>query len=115
MRIVSDYKIVNVRVSAPTFGYIKVNAPFVEKNIPSLFGQTESLFKDRIAICHDYDIEKMMKDIEKRSYMHVPNRITSVMDAVTKKELECQAELSKLLSYMKNNKFTFANIMEEME
>lgn len=115
MRIVSDYKIVNVRVSQPTFEFIKVNAPFVEDKIPSLFGSNESLLKGKVAICHDFDIAKMIENLEKRSYMHQPNQITQEMDAVTKGELERKSELGKLFEYMKNNKFTFANIMAEIE
>lgn len=66
----------------------------------------ESLLKDKVAICHDFDIEKMMKHLEERSFV-------TNSQAIVKEVLDTKAELSKLYSAMKNGGFLFAHIMQE--
>jgi len=106
MRVINDYKLINVRVNKQAFEYVKNNAPFVEDKIPSTYGRIDSVLKDKVAICFDFHIEKMMKNLDERSY-----GTHSVV--VIKEVLALKLELSELWATMKRGGFSFAHIMAE--
>jgi len=106
MKVINEYKLVNVRINKQAFEYVKNNAPFVEGGIPSAYGRLDSLLKDKIAICCDFHIEKMIKDLDDRG-----NATHSVI--VLKEALALKLELGQLWSTMKRGGFLFAHIMVE--
>lgn len=105
MRVINDYKLVNVRVSGPTFEFVKSNAPFILSQTPSETSNKDTLLKGQIIICHDYDIEKLMQILDKRSY--------EVSETVIKAVLVLKAELNDLLITMKRGGYIFTHIMAE--
>lgn len=104
MEVVNDFKLVNVRVSKPTFEHIKQNAPFVEDKIPSSYGQTESILKGQVAVCNDFHIEMMIKNLDKRI-----NDTYNVK--IIKDSLALKCELGELWGAMKKGGFLFSYIM----
>ncbi len=106
MKVINDFKIINVRLNQKTFEHIKNNAPFVEDKIPSAYGKIDSLFKDRTAICCDHNIERMIKNLDERE-----NASHSVV--ILKEVLALKLELGELWSTMKKGGFLFAYIMAE--
>lgn len=108
MRQVNEHKLINVRVSKETFDHIKTHAPFVETNIPGLFGPTESLTKGETTICFTHNIDAMIQHIDQRAEMLTPKTMP-----LLKQMLVTKAELKELHEAMVNGKFAAAYIMAE--
>lgn len=98
MRVINDFKLINVRVNKSAFDHIKEKAPFVDD---------KTIFKDKMVICVDHDIEYMIKDLD--------NKIDSTHSVVlTKERLALKMELTELWSTMKKGGYLFAHIMAEL-
>jgi hypothetical protein len=97
MKVISEYKLINVRVSKSTFEFVKHNAPFMD---------VKSIMMGEVFICLEWNVENMMKKLEERSYATSNNNII-------KECLEQKKELSELYGTMKREGFLFAHVMAE--
>lgn len=98
MEVRNDFKIVNVRVNKPAFKHIEENAPFIDN---------KTILKGSVAICCDFHIEMMIKDLDKK--------IDSTHSVVLSKErLALKMELTELWVTMKKGGYLFAYIMAEL-
>lgn len=106
MRVLNSHTLLNIRVSQKTFEFIKDKVPFLENKMPFEFGSTDSIMKDRVAVCHDFQLKKLAEIANKKSYTFVSRDPIAEMMSV-----EC--ELNAAYSECQKSKAHFVYVMAE--